>query len=89
MSDTELLQRALEGELSDDQREAFTDMLERVGRGGKLTDKQRSWVKAVLDEPEYENLVSAGKVPMGKPIETPAILRPENLPKRPPPRRSE
>jgi len=82
--DADLLRRAIAGKLSDEQREAFEDMLEKMGDRG-LTEKQRSWVKGVLDEPEYENLVSSGKVPRGKDIPTPAVL--QNLPKRPPTRK--
>ena len=67
-------------------RAAFTDMLDRWR---PLSAKQREYVRGVrsriLDEPEYENAWSAGKVPHGKTLATPVpevLLRP--LPKRPP-----
>ncbi len=67
---------------------AFKDMLDR---GAALSDKQRAWVRSVharlFDETTYENLVSSGRVPRGREVETPAILR--DLPKKPPPRRTE
>lgn len=87
--DIALLKRALEKEdLRDSSREAFEDMLERIeAKGMTLSDKQRAWVLRALDVPEYENLVSSGKVPIGKPVELPWQLRPENLPKKPPGRK--
>lgn len=89
-TDKELLDLVLEEEeLPDEQREAFTDMRQKLG-SGKLSEKQRAFVRGVLGdkaEPEYENLVSSGKVSVGNHVETPAILRRENLPLRPPARR--
>ncbi len=74
--------------LSGVQQKAFTGMLER---GRPLTRNQTQWVRGcyerVFGVPTYENLFSAGKVPMGRPVETPAILRRENLPLKPPPRK--
>lgn len=90
-TDKELLKLALDDdELPDETREAFTDMQTKIGVSGRLTDKQRAWVRNVLGdkaEPEYENLVSSGKVPRGVHVESPPVLRRENLPLRPPGRR--
>ena len=70
--------------------EPFRQMLER---DRQLSDKQRAWVKDVFerfcDEPIYKNLVSSGQVPRGREVELPAVLRPENLPKKPPQRRAD
>lgn len=86
--DLALLDKILEFALPEDQREAFTEMRREVkaGRRERLSGKQRQWARDVLDEhiPQYENLVSTGKVPRGREVETPEVLR--NLPKRPPPR---
>jgi hypothetical protein len=71
--------------LSGVQHKAFTGMLER---GRPLTQAQAQWVRGCYERhfgvPTYENLWSAGKVPMGRSVETPASLRRENLPMRPP-----
>lgn len=84
--DVELLRTVLANRLEDEQHEAFSSMLEELveGRRERLSGKQRSWVRDVLEEhiPQYENLVSSGKVPRGREVETPPALR--NLPKRPP-----
>lgn len=93
--DIKLLERVLdEAKLTDAQREAFDDMLAKLHRSGSaLSPKQRAWAQVALygeryePEPEYENLVSAGRVPRGRPVPTPAVLT--NLPKRPPVRRRE
>ena len=78
------------GSLSDSEHRAFEDMQRRLGIGGfKLTEKQRTWAKGVLeratDEPEYLNLASSGKLCREREVETPAVLR--NLPKAPPGRK--
>jgi hypothetical protein len=87
---TELLEDHA-GELS----EAFTDMRATLlawpnadGRR-QLSGRQREWLRGVRDRfvPQYENLVSSGKVPRGREVETPAVLK--ILPKRPPTRRPE
>ena len=53
------------------------------------SEKQSTWIKNIHEKivgaPQYENLVSSGKVPLGRPVETPAVLK--NLPKKPPGRR--
>lgn len=70
---------------------AFRSMLMALddGRLVALTEKQRSWVhgvyEKVFDEPIYLNLVSAGRVPLGKPVELPEVLK--KLPLKPPTRR--
>jgi hypothetical protein len=69
---------------------AFRDMREALmSWQHELRDKQRAWVTNEYQkrEPEYENLVSSGKVALGKPVPTLDILKPENLPKSPPRRR--
>jgi hypothetical protein len=65
-------------------RDPFEEMLVRLeeGRQTLLTGKQLKWVRDVLDEPTYENLVSAGKVPRGREVATPAVLL--RRPLRPP-----
>jgi hypothetical protein len=89
---TELLQWA---EVHDEAEErfnvkAFENMLQRVSASGReLTPSQRSWVRdiheKVFDEPRCENLFSSGKVPRGREVDTPEVLR--NLPLKPPGRR--
>lgn len=90
--DRAILKQALEKpDLSDENRESFEDMLEKLNAADKeLSPKQRSWVKTILGdaaEPEYENLFSSGKVPLGNPVETIPALRRENLPLKPPGRK--
>lgn len=69
---------------------AFSEMLGRLDAGQhQLTEKQRAWVRSEADKvaPEYENLVSSGKVPRrsyGPEVKTLPILDPSKLPKRPP-----
>jgi hypothetical protein len=86
--DRQLLGRVLAQELTGEQREAFADMLAGLveGRRSQLSANQRGWARGVLDAhaPEYENLVSSGRVPRGREVEVPAALR--DLPKRPPSR---
>jgi hypothetical protein len=69
--------------------DAFVEMLARLDRGGRdLSGKQRGWVRGIYEKvigiPQYENAWSAGKVPKGRDVPTPAVL--QNLPKRPPSR---
>lgn len=71
---------------------AFADMLSRLQDGGRdLTDKQRAWLRGVhenvVGEVHYENAWSAGKVPRGREVETPEVLK--HLPLRPPTRKAE
>ena len=83
-----MLVKVLDYELTDAQREMFTDFQEYLRTHLVLSRKQREVLKDVLErhEPTYENLVSEGKVPLGKPVPTPAVL--QNLPKKPPTRRT-
>jgi hypothetical protein len=64
-----------------------------ITRDRPLSDKQRAWMNAIyeqlFDEPEYENLASSGKLCRGREVPTPAILRRENLPLKPPRRRTD
>jgi len=66
---------------------AFKSML---AHNRPLTDKQRSWARSIheqiFESPKYENLVSRGLVPRGREVPTPTVL--QNLPKKPPQRRS-
>ena len=89
VADLELLTEALGSELTESQRDAFTDMRDwLVGRkGSSLSQNQREWIMKVLDKPVYENLVSAGAVPAGRPVETIPLLKRENLPMKPPGRK--
>lgn len=91
--DMALLERAIAA-ASAAERDAAADAFRRMLAGRcKLTPKQRAWAEGVAEgrfveaEPEYENLVSSGRVPRGREVETPAALRRENLPLRPPGRR--
>ena len=52
-------------EISDSERDAFSDMLSALHNGiAILSTKQREWGRSVRSRhvPEYENLVSSGKV---------------------------
>jgi len=73
-------------------REAFERWHEELTTRTRrlLTPKQRSWAEDELDKraPVYKNLVSNGMCPIGRPVITPDVLRPENLPKKPPTRRA-
>jgi len=81
----ELLKQALEVRgLGEKAYDAFTSMLEEFEREERqtLSPKQLTWVKNVVGVPEYENLVSEGRVPRGKEVPPPPAL--QNLPKKPP-----
>ena len=87
--DLKLLADVLKEEITDYERDAFSDMLDGLNTNRSvLSDKQRQWAKEVYEKfvPAYENLVSEGRVPLGKPVPTPAVLL--NLPKKPPTRRN-
>jgi hypothetical protein len=76
--DIQLLKRVIESDKTRDiDRDSFTQML--IGletkRWNNLTTKQRQWAKGCLDEPTYTNDWSAGKVPPGRPVPTPAVLQ--------------
>ena len=69
---------------------AMTDMasvLRDRGESKTLTEKQRKFAQDVLGEPTYENLISSGKAPRGREVETPDVLKPHNLAKFPPGRK--
>ncbi len=92
--DLELLAKVLDqDDLPDAVRQAFEDMQFKVDRY-PLTAKQRAWGKAILNgdvyepEPDCLNLWSNGLVPKGKDVPDPPMLRRENLPMKPPVRRS-
>jgi hypothetical protein len=68
-------------------RKAFRDMLSKLENGlPELSQRQREWVRGifdrVFDDPQYENLFSKGNLCIGKPVETPEVLK--HLPKFPP-----
>jgi len=91
--DLELLSAVLDkDDLSDAVRTSFEDMQTKVDRY-PLSKKQRVWAKAILAGEKYEpeeeclNLWSGGKVPKGRDVPDPPMLRRENLPMKPPPRR--
>lgn len=79
-------------------RDAFTDMQEGLGYRRELSEKQRAWLRSVLDEPDYANLASKGGTQAPRaarhnhgeraeclascPAWTPPTLR--NLPMKPP-----
>lgn len=76
-----------------DEREAaaFAGMATRCENDRPLTEGQRGWLEETakrlgIVEPA-RNLVSRGLVPRGAEVPTPAVLRRENLPMRPPGRR--
>lgn len=76
------------------EEEAFSDIRGQIERTMRpVTKAQRMWIenryKALeLDAAEpAKNLVSSGQVPRGREVETPELLRYENLPKAPPGRR--
>lgn len=90
-----MLTRLLASEdLPDHEREAFQGMLERMGEwpDATLSPKQGSWARDVFERLELDvdegaqNLWSSGKVPRGKPVETPPVLL--NRPLKPPTRRT-
>ena len=89
VTDAALLDAVLDSDrLDQDERHAFSNMRANLTTYGKLTPKQRAWLDRVAErldvaEPS-RNLVSAGLVPRGREVPLPDVLRPENLPKRPP-----
>lgn len=67
----------------------FRDMRAKAEMGRALSEKQREWVRGVharlFDVTTYENAWSGGKVPKGRDVKTPEVLK--NLPLKPPGRR--
>lgn len=62
----------------------------QLKRFPELTSKQRAWAEREAGEGSdetYENLWSSGKVPRGREVPLPEVLK--VLPKKPPPRRRE
>lgn len=102
VTDDDVYDRPPPGRLSVLERERFDDMQrkllfspalgERGRRQEELTERQRSWVKGiyerVFDVPQYENLMSSGKAPVGEygKSAVPAVLC-GTLPKKPPDKR--
>lgn len=77
-------------ELTAEQFEAFTDMLERLGIGQQqvLTPNQRQWAEGVAEKLELDVGDPAERnagVPRGREVEPAPVLR--KLPKSPPGRR--
>jgi hypothetical protein len=60
--------------LSDANREAFEELRVRLEDGYLLTEKQKKWALGLLDKPTYANEWSAGKIPRGREVATPAVL---------------
>lgn len=89
--DLRMLQELLEDEteLSENELEAFKDMLEKLEEveARCLSDKQRVWVEKAHDRisPSCLNLYSSGKVKKGADVPLPEVLK--NLPKTPPGRK--
>lgn len=96
-SDLALLNKALDvkfaDKLSAETVEAFASMrYDLTVYGRLLSNKQRAWVRSTLEalgvgEPVYENLVSSGVVKGSSKVPTLDILKRENLPLKPPPRK--
>jgi hypothetical protein len=92
--DLVLLEAVLDkDDLPDAVRTAFEDMQHKID-DRPLTKKQRDWAKAVLNGDKFEpdadeclNLWSSGKVPRGREVPDPPMLRRENLPLKPPRRK--
>lgn len=88
--DIELLRKVLGYEIAENNRADFEDMADRLEDVSRrdyqsmLSAKQRGYVTDVLDkfEPQYSNDVSAGRVPLGRPVLTPDVLK--KLPLKPP-----
>ena len=82
-----------ESELTDEEREAFEEMRDMLDTGrATLSDKQRAWVRNVgkragADIDRVMDRWKKGEIPRGNEVETPAVLRRENLPMKPPGRR--
>lgn len=73
------------------ERAECLDHLQRLSaKGGKLSKKDRAKAMTIADRCGLQtvgNLVSRGLVPRGNEVETPWILRHENLPMKPPGRK--
>jgi hypothetical protein len=84
--DRKLVAKAIEC-ANEETAEVFEEWLERLEGFEKdtLTEKQRRWAASVAGIETYENLYSAGKVPRGREVPTPAVLL--HRPLTPPPRK--
>lgn len=82
----EILQPSNAPELTDGERDAFADMLADLQSGERsvLSRKQRAWAEETAARLKP---IDATKVPRGREVPTPKVL--QQLPKRPPPRRTE
>ncbi len=82
------LKSVLQYTLREGEEEGFRGMLSymQASNSALLSERQTSWLVSVLEkhEPRYENLVSAGKVPRGKEVES--LVR--DKPLRPPTRKT-
>jgi hypothetical protein len=93
LSDVTESKTGFEGQTAAGHLTAFTDILGKMEDGKllSLSERQRAYLKSVhktyCESETYKNLWSAGKVERGREVITPDVLRPENLPKRPPTRR--
>jgi hypothetical protein len=72
----------------------FSDILDQMENGKLLsmTERQRGYAKTVhskyCSSESYRNDWSAGRVAKGRDVPLPEVLRPENLPRKPPQRRA-
>lgn len=86
--DEKLLLDALDLESLDDRtREAFNEMLLKLESGERstLSPKQREWAQSKFGIETYRNDFSAGRVPRGREVATPEVLK--HRPLRPPGKR--
>lgn len=92
-SDRRLVRRVLDEEITEAEREAFDEMLAMLDAGRRvLSEKQRAWVREVgkrsgADVDGVMDRWKRGEIPRGREVETPAVLRRENLPMKPPGKR--
>ena len=91
-SDIALLRSVVDaGGVTKSEHAELVDHIARLTKnGGKLSKKDRSKAMAIADRCGVQvaaNLVSRGLVPRGNDVETPWVLRRENLPMKPPGRK--
>lgn len=74
--------------LSQAEHDAFRELHASLASGdhGALSKKQRRWAEETAARLRP---IAAASVPVWRAVHTPEMLRPENLPKRPPHRRHE
>ena len=91
--DRRLVRMVLAEEITEAEREAFDEMLAMLDAGRcTLSEKQRAWVRSVgqragADIDGVMDRWKRGEIPRGREVETPVVLRRENLPMKPPGRR--